>query len=113
MKIFPPYDTPENIEILKNNILQNGLQLPAIQTANKLIDCLVGHFLESAIFNRPTFIIDHPQCMCPLAKWHRSKEDLVERFELFICGHEIINAYTELNDPFKQRENFIQQLKVC
>jgi len=49
--------------------------------------------------------------MSPLAKWHRSKPQLTERFELFICGKEFCNAYTELNDPFKQRQLFEDQSK--
>lgn len=64
---------------------------------------LVGSFIEDSIIN-PTFIIDHPQVMSPLAKWHRSKKGLTERFELFVAKKEVCNAYTELNDPFIQRE---------
>lgn len=60
----------------------------------------------------PTFIVDHPQLMSPLAKWHRSEAGLSERFELFVNKHEICNAYTELNDPVVQRQKFEDQLKV-
>ncbi|THU52361.1 hypothetical protein C4D60_Mb10t03200 [Musa balbisiana] len=75
-------------------------------------DCktLVGHFLEETCVN-PTFIINHPEIMSPLAKWHRSKPGLTERFELFINKHEVCNAYTELNDPVVQRQRFAEQLK--
>ena len=72
---------------------------------------LVGEFLEVACIN-PTFICDHPQIMSPLAKWHRSKKGLTERFELFVMKKEICNAYTELNDPLRQRELFEEQAKV-
>ncbi|KAL1816220.1 hypothetical protein ACET3Z_018794 [Daucus carota] len=58
----------------------------------------LGHFLEETCVN-PTFIINHPQIMSPLAKWHRSKPGLTERFELFVNKFELCNAYTELNDP--------------
>ena len=51
----------------------------------------------------------HPQVMSPLAKWHRSRPGLCERFEGFMCGKEICNAYTELNDPFEQRLRFEEQ----
>ncbi|RVW83129.1 Lysine--tRNA ligase, cytoplasmic [Vitis vinifera] len=71
---------------------------------------LVGHFLEEACVN-PTFIINHPEIMSPLAKWHRSKQSLTERFELFVNKHELCNAYTELNDPVVQRQRFAEQLK--
>ncbi|KAI8565845.1 hypothetical protein RHMOL_Rhmol03G0292400 [Rhododendron molle] len=74
--------------------------------ANKL----VGHFLEETCVN-PTFIINHPEIMSPLAKWHRAKPGLTERFELFINKHELCNAYTELNDPVVQRQRFADQLK--
>ena len=51
--------------------------------------------------------------MSPLAKWHRSRPGLCERFETFVCGKEICNAYTELNDPFEQRMRFEEQVGVC
>ncbi|CAN1231752.1 Lysine--tRNA ligase, cytoplasmic [Linum grandiflorum] len=82
---------------------------PPLTTA-RLLDKLVGHFLEETCTN-PTFIIDHPEIMSPLAKWHRSKPGLTERFELFINKHELCNAYTELNDPVVQRQRFADQLK--
>lgn len=75
-----------------------------------MIDKLVGSFLESQCLN-PTFIIEHPQMMSPLAKYHREKPGLTERFELFINYHEFCNAYTELNDPFVQKDLFMQQVK--
>lgn len=72
---------------------------------------MVGHFIEPECLN-PTFIIDHPQIMSPLAKYHRSEPGLTERFELFVNFHEICNAYTELNDPFVQKELFMDQMKA-
>ena len=56
------------------------------------------------------FIAGHPQVMSPLAKWHRSRPGLCERFEGFMCGKEFCNAYTELNDPFEQRLRFEEQV---
>lgn len=53
--------------------------------------------------------MDHPEIMSPLSKWHRTVPGLTERFELFVCQKEIVNAYTELNDPLIQRERFAQQ----
>jgi lysyl-tRNA synthetase, class II len=70
-----------------------------------LIDKLVGEKLESQCKN-PCFITDTPSIMSPLAKWHRSEKGLSERFELFVNYNEIVNAYTELNDPKVQLEAF-------
>ncbi|KAL9442381.1 hypothetical protein AB3S75_020813 [Citrus x aurantiifolia] len=86
------------------------IKCPPPQTTARLLDKLVGHFLEEMCVN-PSFIINHPEIMSPLAKYHRSKPGLTERFELFINKHEVCNAYTELNDPIVQRERFAEQLK--
>lgn len=78
----------------------------------KLIDKIFGEVVEPHLI-QPTFITDYPVEMSPLTKKHRSKEGLVERFELFICGKEVANAYTELNDPIDQRERFVEQLELA
>lgn len=77
----------------------------------KLIDEIFGEKCE-ANYIQPTFITDYPVEMSPLTKKHRSKEGLVERFELMINGKEIANAYSELNDPIDQRERFEEQTKL-
>lgn len=82
-----------------------NVKCPEPQTTPRLLDKLAGHFLETQCLH-PTFIIDHPQIMSPLAKYHRDVTGLSERFELFINHHEHVNAYTELNDPLTQRELF-------
>jgi lysyl-tRNA synthetase class 2 len=79
-------------------------------TIVRLLDNLVGKYIEPTLIN-PGFIIEHPQLMSPLAKWHRSKPGLTERFELFVAGRELCNAYTELNDPFLQRKMFAGEAK--
>jgi lysyl-tRNA synthetase class 2 len=78
----------------------------------KLIDEIFGEKVEGLLI-QPTFITDYPVEMSPLTKKHRSKEGLVERFELMVNGKEIANAYSELNDPIDQRERFEDQLKLA
>ncbi|KAK1162003.1 hypothetical protein AOXY_G18273 [Acipenser oxyrinchus oxyrinchus] len=111
---FPPPDTYNSNETRKffdELCAQKGVECPPPRTTARLLDKLVGDFLEVTCIN-PTFICDHPQIMSPLAKWHRSQKGLTERFELFVMKKEICNAYTELNDPIKQRELFEQQAKA-
>ncbi|RUM58112.1 MAG: lysine--tRNA ligase [Persephonella sp.] len=76
----------------------------------KLLDKLFEHFIEDELI-QPTFVIDFPKILSPLAKTHREDPDLVERFELIINKQELANAYTELNDPEDQKERFLEQLK--
>ncbi len=78
----------------------------------KLIDEIFGEKVEPHLI-QPTYITDYPIEMTPLAKSHRSKPGLVERFELYVNGKEIANAYTELNDPIDQRERFEEQLRLA
>ncbi|XP_029156826.1 lysine--tRNA ligase isoform X2 [Nylanderia fulva] len=101
-------NTPEANKILSDLCDSRDIECPPPRTSARLLDKLVGVCIEDGIIN-PTYIIDHPQVMSPLAKWHRSKKGLTERFELFVVQKEICNAYTELNDPFVQRERFAQQ----
>ncbi len=77
----------------------------------KLVDEIFGGKCEKH-YIQPTFIIDYPVEMSPLTKKHRSKDGLVERFELIVNGKEIANAYSELNDPIEQRERFEDQVKL-
>ena len=62
--------------------------------------------------SNPAFITDHPEMMSPLAKAHRSRPGMTERFELFVCKREVCNAYTELNNPMTQRGRFAEQAKA-
>jgi lysyl-tRNA synthetase class 2 len=78
----------------------------------KLVDEIFGEKVEANLI-QPTYITDYPIEMTPLAKKHRSKDGLVERFELFVNGKEIANAYSELNDPIDQRERFEDQLTLA
>jgi len=89
---------------------EKGVVCSPPQTTSRLLDKLVGEYLEVQCIN-PTFITDHPEIMSPLAKYHRSIPGRTERFELFVNTKEVCNAYTELNNPHVQRERFEQQAK--
>ncbi|MGY6522777.1 MAG: lysine--tRNA ligase [Mongoliitalea sp.] len=89
-----------------------GIEVDDSMGKGKLIDEIFGQKVEANLI-QPTYITDYPIEMTPLAKKHRSKEGLVERFELFVNGKEIANAYSELNDPIDQRERFEDQLKLA
>jgi len=78
----------------------------------KLIDEIFGAKCEGN-FIQPTFIIDYPKEMSPLCKEHRDNPELTERFELMVCGKEIANAYSELNDPIDQRQRFENQMALA
>jgi lysyl-tRNA synthetase class 2 len=89
-----------------------GIPVEESMGKGKLIDEIFGGKCEDH-YIQPTFIIDYPVEMSPLTKKHRSKDGLVERFELMICGKEIANAYSELNDPIEQRERFEEQMRLA
>ena len=78
----------------------------------KLIDEIFGAKCEGN-YIQPTFITDYPKEMSPLCKSHRDNPELTERFELMVCGKEIANAYSELNDPIDQRERFEAQMSLA
>jgi len=107
---FPPLDSPDLAAFLERLCVKHNVECRPPRTVARLIDKLVGHFLEESIIN-PTFITDHPEVMSPLAKAHRSIPGLTERFELFVCKREVCNAYTELNHPVVQRQRFAEQAK--
>ncbi|OJD36613.1 lysyl-trna synthetase [Diplodia corticola] len=108
---FPPGDqlhTDETNQFLRRMIKKAGIDVTPPLTNARMLDALVGEFIEEQCIN-PTFIMGHPQMMSPLAKYHRTHKGLCERFEAFVCKKEIVNAYTELNDPFDQRMRFEEQ----
>ncbi|KAH9515525.1 Lysine--tRNA ligase [Bulinus truncatus] len=110
---FPPateLHTETSRKFLDDLAVKHGVECPPPRTAARLLDKMVGDFIEDKIVN-PTFIIEHPEIMSPLSKTHRSVPGLTERLECFVMHKEIVNAYTELNDPVIQRDRFQQQAK--
>ena len=112
IKQFTGYDiSGKTEEDLYQAAQKMGVEVNQTMGKGKLIDEIFGQKCE-AHFIQPTFIIDYPKEMSPLSKLHRDNPDLTERFELIVCGKEIANAYSELNDPIDQRQRFEQQLKL-
>ncbi|THH26844.1 hypothetical protein EUX98_g7350 [Antrodiella citrinella] len=110
---FPPGDTlhtNEANQFLRDLAKKHNVDCSEPRTNARLLDKLVGEFIEPLCIS-PAFIVGHPQVMSPLAKYHRSRPGLCERFEGFMCGKEFCNAYTELNDPFEQRLRFEEQVR--
>jgi lysyl-tRNA synthetase class 2 len=96
---------------LRAACIRLGIPQDATMGKGKLIDAIFGDQCE-AHYIQPTFITDYPIEMSPLTKRHRHDPELTERFELIVCGKEIANAYSELNDPVDQRLRFEEQLKL-
>lgn len=108
---FPPGDqlhTAETNKFLREQLQKVGLECSPPLTNARMLDKLIGEYLEENCTN-PTFLFGHPQVMSPLAKYDRRDPGLCERFEVFVATKEIVNAYTELNDPFDQRQRFEEQ----
>ena len=99
-------------EELREGAKKLGVPVDETMGKGKLIDEIFGEKCEGN-YIQPTFIIDYPKEMSPLCKEHRDDPELTERFELMVCGKEIANAYSELNDPIDQRERFEAQLKLA
>jgi len=95
---------------LRTRMVELGMEVDPGKGRGRLIDELISTFVEPKLI-QPTFLLDYPVEMSPLAKKKRGDDRLVERFEGFVAGMEIANAFTELNDPLEQRERFRQQLK--
>ena len=102
---LPSLDSPNLESEYKMLIDKVSLKMTPPYTINRMMDKLIGHYVEPLCI-QPTFLINHPQIMSPLAKSHRSLPNKTERFELFIGSMEYVNSYTELNDPIKQKNIF-------
>ena len=112
IKQFTGFDiTGKTEEELRTFAQSVGIAVDETMGKGKLIDEIFGEKCEGN-FIQPTFITDYPKEMSPLTKEHRDNPELTERFELMVCGKEIANAYSELNDPIDQRERFEEQLRL-
>ena len=106
------YDiTGQTEEQLREACQRLNVEIDDTMGKGKLIDAIFGQYCEGDLV-QPTFVCDYPREMSPLCKRHRDNEDLTERFELFVNGKELCNAYSELNDPIDQLERFQEQLKL-
>ncbi len=106
------YDiTGQSEEQLREACKRLNVEIDDTMGKGKLIDAIFGEYCEGDLI-QPTFICDYPIEMSPLCKRHRDNADLTERFELFVNGKELCNAYSELNDPIDQLERFQEQLKL-
>ena len=112
IKHFTGFDiTGKSEEEIRKAAKAMGIAVDDTMGKGKLIDEIFGEKCEGN-YIQPTFITDYPKEMSPLCKEHRENPELTERFELMVCGKEIANAYSELNDPIDQRERFEAQLKL-
>lgn len=100
-----------DLEAMQQAARSVGIQVDSTMGKGKIIDEIFGEHVEHKLI-QPTFITDYPVEMSPLAKKHRSKQGLVERFEAICNGKEIANAFSELNDPVDQRQRFEEQVRL-
>jgi len=113
IKHFTGFDITGKSETeIRNAAKSMGIDVNETMGKGKLIDEIFGEKCEGN-YIQPTYITDYPKEMSPLCKEHRDNPELTERFELMVCGKEIANAYSELNDPIDQRERFEHQLKLA
>ena len=106
-----PAEVVTDAEKAKQWVRSQNINIPDGSSLGKILDEIFKEKVEPGLV-QPTFIIDHPVELSPLAKRKHDTPGLVERFELFICSREIANAFSELNDPFDQKERFVSQVEA-
>ena len=99
------------VEELKRKAKELSIDISGIEGKGKIIDEIFSETVQPGLI-QPTFVMDYPIELSPLAKKHRSKEGVVERFEAYFAGKELCNAFSELNDPIDQRQRFTEQGKM-
>ncbi|MGC1631567.1 MAG: lysine--tRNA ligase, partial [Gelidibacter sp.] len=113
IKHFTGFDiTGKTEDEIRKAAKDMGIAVDDTMGKGKLIDEIFGEKCEGN-YIQPTFITDYPKEMSPLCKEHRDNPELTERFELMVCGKEVANAYSELNDPIDQRERFEHQMELA
>lgn len=105
-----PWYEQQMRNVLMEVLKEHHVVLQPPHTLARMMDKLISEFIEPTCI-QPTFLMNHPQFMSPLAKTHCTRPDVAERFELFVNGKELCNSYTELNDPVIQRHMFAQQMQ--
>lgn len=103
--------TGRSEEEIREACIRLNVEIDPSMGKGKLIDAIFGTYCEEDLI-QPTFVMDYPIEMSPLCKRHRSNPELTERFELFVNGKELCNAYSELNDPIDQLDRFQEQLRL-
>ena len=98
----------KNNNLLAEKMIEKGFVADPNEAWGVLLDRLISQGVETKLI-KPTFLLDYPIEMSPLAKLKPGSKDIVERFEAFVLGHELANAFSELNDPIDQRNRFIEQ----
>ena len=102
------FDEIPDTETAKKVAKEHNVEFEEVHEKGDILNLFFEEFVEDKLI-QPTFLMDHPVEISPLTKRKPDKPDYTERFELFICGHEYANAYSELNDPIDQRERFKRQ----
>jgi len=107
---LPDFNDPNSVPRLLEICKERDIFVPTPHTPSRILDHLVGLYIEP-MCQQPTFLCNHPLAISPLAKEHPTEPGLTSRFELIVAGRELVNAYSELNDPTEQRARFAQQAK--